>query len=67
MDNRKVSPIYFCYSPKQNHYLQREGLRVIGEGLNKNTGKSFWQYERGTELDRLLDEWSANSPRNKRV
>ncbi len=62
----EVSPIYFCYSPKQSAYLQREGLRVIGVGINENTGRKFWQYERGEELDVLLNDWSANSPRNKR-
>jgi len=64
MTKNEASPIYFCYSPNQNRFLQRNGLRVVGEGLNKNTGRPFWQYERGAELDRLLDEWSANSPRN---
>jgi len=58
----KHSPIYFCYSPNLHRYLQRNNLRVIGEGLNKHTGKPFWQYERGEELDRLLDAWSANRP-----
>lgn len=59
---RDSSPIYFCYSINQHRYLQRAGLRVIGEGLNKNTGRPFWQYERGAELDRLLDAWTANRP-----
>lgn len=62
MKRRKVNPIYFCYSPKQNRYLQRNGLRPVGVGDNVNTGKRFWQYERGAELDRLLDAWSANRP-----
>ena len=58
----KYNPIYFCYSTNLHRYLQRNNLRVIGEGLNKRTGKPFWQYERGEELDRLLDAWSANRP-----
>lgn len=62
---RKQSPIYFCYSPKQNAFLQRKGLRVIGVGINENTGRKFWQYERGAELDELLNEWSANRPEKK--
>ena len=62
MNEAKSSPIYFCYSPKQNAFLQRKGLRVIGVGINENTGRKFWQYERGAELDALLDEWSANRP-----
>lgn len=61
MDKRH-NPIYFCYSPNQNRYLQRQGLRPIGVGNNVNTGRRFWQYERGEALDRLLDEWSANRP-----
>lgn len=62
-DQGEVNPIYFCYSPNQNAYLQREGLRLIGVGINENTGRKFWQYERGAELDRLLDAWTANRPK----
>ncbi len=60
-----MSKIYFCYSPKLNSYLQRNGLRIIGVGNNVNTGRRFWQYERGPELDVLLDKWSANRPLTK--
>ena len=66
MIKNEASPIYFCYSPNQHRYLQRNGLRTIGVGNNVNTGKRFWQYERGEELDRLLDEWAANRPRNNK-
>ena len=64
MNKNEVSPIYFCYSPNQNRFLQRNGLSPVGTGKNVNNGRQFWQYQRGIELDRLLDEWSANSPRN---
>lgn len=60
--DKRYSPIYFCYSPNQHRYLQQNGLRTIGVGNNVNTGRRFWQYERGDELDRLLDEWTANRP-----
>lgn len=63
MSNTKINPIYFCYSPKQNAFLQREGLRTIGVGINENSGRKFWQYERGTSLDELLDIWTANRPK----
>lgn len=58
----EINPIYFCYSPKQHAFLQREGLRVIGVGINENSGRKFWQYERGQALDALLDRWTANRP-----
>jgi len=63
-DTKKwVNPIYFCYSYNQHRYLSRNGLRTIGVGINENTGRKFWQYERGHELDQLLDAWTANRPR----
>jgi len=61
-NSERTSPIYFCYSPKLNAFLQREGLRVIGVGNNVNTGRKFWQYERGEKLDELLTQWSENRP-----
>lgn len=65
MSNTKSNPIYFCYSPNQNRFLQRKGLTPVGTGKNVNNGRQFWQYQRGDDLDRLLDEWSANKPRTK--
>ena len=58
----EISPIYFCYSPNLNRYLQRNGLRTIGVGKNVHTGRQFWQYERNEDLDELLDKWAANRP-----
>ena len=59
---RNVSPVYFCYSPKQHAFLKRNGLRSVGTGNNVNNGRQFWQYERGEELDDLLNQWSSNRP-----
>lgn len=61
--NKKVNPIYFCYSYYQHSFLQAHDLQTIGVGLNENSGRKFWQYERGVELDRLLDQWTANRPK----
>lgn len=62
--DKRVNPIYFCYSYNQHRFLKANGLRVIGVGINENSGRKFWQYERGADLDRLLDQWSANRPQN---
>lgn len=59
----QVNPIYFCYSYHQHTYLQAQGLQLIGVGINENSGRKFWQYLRGEELDVLLDHWSANRPK----
>lgn len=57
--------IYFCYSPNQHRFLRESGLRTIGVGINENTGRKFWQYARGPELDVLLDQWTRNRPSDK--
>ena len=61
-NSKRISSIYFCYSPKLNAFLQREGLRIIGVGNNVNTGRMFWQYERCPKLDELLTKWTENRP-----
>lgn len=53
---------FYCYSPRMSEFIQAQGLRYICVGLNENTGKRFWQYERGAELDAAISEWQANRP-----
>ena len=52
--------IYTCYSPKLKQFLKDKECRYILVGLNPNTLKTFWVYERNEQLNNLLKEWSAN-------
>lgn len=57
---------FYCYSPLLSDHLQASGLRYICVGINENTGKKFWQYARGEELDAAITEWQANNPNRRR-
>lgn len=62
-NNNEFNPIYFCYSRNQHRFLRDNGLDTVGVGINENSGRKFWQYVRGAELDRLLTQWSNNRPK----
>lgn len=57
---------FYCYSPALNKHLISEGLQYLGVGINGNSGKKFWQYERGAKLDAAITKWQANNPNKRR-
>lgn len=61
-----VNEFFYCYSPALNRHLTTEGLRYICVGINENSGKKFWQYARGAELDAAITKWQANNPNKMR-
>lgn len=67
MSNDVGLSLFFCYSPAMSRFIQSKDIPVIGVGLNENTGKKFWQYARGEELDAAITEWQANNPNRRRV
>lgn len=66
MSNKVEVNVFFCYSPAMSRYIQAKGLRVIGVGLNENSGKKFWQFARGVKLDEAIGEWQSNNPNRRR-
>jgi len=58
--------LFYCYSPALSEFLQSKGLRYLGIGLNIHSGKKFWQFERGIDLDKAISEWQANNPNKRR-
>lgn len=57
---------FYCYSPALSQFLQENGLRYECVGINENSGKKFWQYVRGAELDEVITKWQANNPNKRR-
>lgn len=53
--------LFYCYSPKLKTYLTEKGIKFLHKGLNENTLKNFWVYERNPQLNTLLTEWSLNN------
>lgn len=52
--------LYTCYSLPLRNYLKNNGMKYELVALNPNSKKLFWVYIKTKELDKLLNEWSAN-------
>jgi hypothetical protein len=53
---------YFAYSPNLYKFLRDNGARYIATGLNENTHRQFWLYERNAKLSDLLTQYQVNKP-----
>ena len=51
---------YYCYSKPLKDFLKSKNILSIDEGLNKNTMKIYWIYERCEDLNDYLNEWTNN-------
>ena len=52
--------LYCCYSLNLREFLYNNGLRYKLAALNPNSKSLFWVYVKDENLDKLLNEWSAN-------
>lgn len=48
---------YYCYNTVKKNYLLENGLQYIDKDIHKRTGKTFWIFVRGSQLDELLNNW----------
>lgn len=53
--------LFYCYSPNLKKFLSEKGMKFLHRGLNENTQKYFYVYERNEQLNILLTEWSQNN------
>lgn len=54
-----TKPYFFCYSiPLQKYLFKVKGFTYICEAKNKNDDRTFWLYERDTELNKALTEYN---------
>lgn len=53
--------LFYCYSPKLKRFLSENGIKFLHKGLNEGTNKNFWVYERNSQLNSLLTEWSQET------
>ena len=47
--------IFYCYSNRLHNWLRSLGFKYISVGINKNTNKSYWTYEKSNKLDTAID------------
>ena len=50
---------YYCYSYPQKKFLMDNGEYVIVKGINPNSQKRYWVFEKNDRLDSLLTEWQT--------
>ena len=50
---------YYCYSYPQKRFLMDNGEYVIVKGINPNSKKRYWVFEKNDKLDNLLTEWQT--------
>lgn len=50
---------YYCYSYPQKKFLMDNGEYVIVKGINPNSKKRYWVFEKNDKLDKLLTEWQT--------
>lgn len=53
-----MNVIYTTYDNTEvNFYTYQNGCRYILKGLNENSKKRFYVYERNEQFNKLLNEW----------
>jgi len=54
-----TKPYFFCYSHSLQKYLfNKKSFTFICEAKNKNDDRTFWLYERTSELNNALTEYN---------
>lgn len=50
---------YYCYSYPLKKFLIDNGEYCVVKGINPNTNKQYWVFERNEKLNVLLTEWQS--------
>lgn len=58
-DNNNTNLLHYTYNPIKMNFLKNRGMKYLVEGINGKTGKKFWTYLKGQELNEKLREWRA--------
>lgn len=53
---------FYCYSYPLKEFFIQNGQEVVMYSKNMNTHKTFWVFENGKEITRLLEEWRLRKP-----
>lgn len=51
-----MEDIFYCYSQRVKIFLHENGYYNIGVGT-VDSGKKYWKFKRGAELDELLKKY----------
>lgn len=49
--------LYYCYNPIKANFILTMGLNYIDKGIHLKTNRNYWIFERGIQLDKILNKW----------
>ena len=50
---------YYCYSTRLYHFLVSMKFRYMSTGINKNTNKKYWVYNKSEKLDSAIELYNS--------
>ena len=54
-----MNKYFYCYSWPLKEFFIKNGQTLVMCSKNTNTDKTFWVFENGNEITRLLNEWRS--------
>lgn len=49
---------FYCYSIRLKDFLKSQGLTYITKGINTNSGKPYFMFEKSDFLDVIIRKWN---------
>ena len=50
---------YYCYSTRLYHFLVSMKFRYVSTGINTNTNKKYWVYNKSEKLDSAIKLYNS--------
>ena len=54
-----MNKYFYCYSWPMKEFFIESGQVLVMCSKNTNTNKTFWVFENGNEITKLLNEWRS--------
>lgn len=50
---------FYCYSNRLSYFLMSLKFRYVSVGINKNTNKKYWVFEKSEKLDDAISLYNS--------
>ena len=50
---------FYCYSNRLSYFLMSLKFRYVSVGINKNTNKEYWVFEKSEKLDDAISLYNS--------
>lgn len=54
-----MNKYFYCYSWPLKEFLIENGQVIVVHSKNTSTNKTFWVFENGNQITKLLNEWRS--------